>query len=81
MSKISIVETKYGQLFSISIIVFLNFLIDPYLKASVVPNQAGNINLICVQANTHGIALKPLILSTFFLFVGLDPIANFPRDL
>ena len=81
MSNKSIVELKYGQFFSISVKVFLNFLIDEYLKASAVPNQAGNISLICVQAKTHGMALKLLMLSTFFLLDGLDPIDNLPRAI
>ena len=78
MSSISNIELKKGQFFSISIKVLLNFFIYAYLKASALPNHAGNINLICVHANTQGIALKLLILSTFFLFDGLDPIDNFP---
>ena len=79
MSKISIVELKKGQFFSISISVFKFFLIDENFKASPVPSQAGKNNLICVHANTHGIALKLCMLSTFFLLEGLDPIDNFPR--
>ena len=50
-----------------------------YLKASALPSHAGNISLICVHAKTHGIALKLFILSTFFLFEGLDPIDSFPN--
>ena len=52
-----------------------------YLSASALPSQAGNINLICVHAKTQGIALKLFILSTFFLFDGLDPIESFPNAL
>ena len=73
----SIVELKKGQFFSISVNVFLKFLFDACLRASPVPSHAGNINLICVQAKTQGIALRLFILSTFFLFEGLEPIDNF----
>ena len=79
MSNKSIVELKKGQFFSISNKVFLNFFIEEYLKASAVPNQAGNINLICVHANTQGIALKLFILSTCFLLDGRDPIESLPN--
>ena len=81
ISRISIVELKNGQFLSISWSVFLNFLIEEYLKASAVPSQAGNINLIWVQAKTHGIALKLSISCEVFLFDGLDPIDNFPSEI
>ena len=52
-----------------------------YLKASALPSHAGSISLICVQANTQGIALKLFIVSMFFLFEGLEPIESLPRAL
>jgi hypothetical protein len=39
ISKISIVDTKYGQFLSMSVNVLENFLIEAYLNASVVPSQ------------------------------------------
>ena len=40
--------------FSNSTKIFINLQIDEYFKASVLPSHAGNINLSCVHANTHG---------------------------
>ena len=48
-----------------------------YSRASRVPNQAGKIKRICVQAKTHGIALKFFMFFDFFLLLGLEPINNF----
>ena len=61
--------------------VFLKSLVEECFSASGIPSHAGKNNLICVHANTHGMALKLLMLSTFFLLEGLEPIDNFPRAL
>ena len=64
---------------SFSIILFLP--IAASSKASSVPNQAGRINRICVQANTQGIARKFLISCDFLRLLGLEPINNLPKTL
>ena len=59
---------------SFSIILFLPNAASS--KASSVPNQAGRINRICVQANTQGIARRFFISCDFLRLDGLEPIKS-----